>query len=106
MCLPRDHDLLEQLMARSAVVSEALQAKRTGSSRRVTWADEQAGEGDGGCSPRAVAGISPALIDGSELAAKLAAVSPEAREQYLNWQSQEGGWCSSLTQLPAGALPS
>ena len=45
MFLPRDQDLLQQLMARSTVVSEALQAKRD--SRRVAaWADEQPREVD------------------------------------------------------------
>jgi hypothetical protein len=91
VCLPRDKDLLEQLLARSAVIAEALQAKQTSSGKRVSWADDQAGEDASEESGGAAAGISPALIDGSELAAKLAAVSPEDRERYLQWQSQEGG---------------
>ena len=69
MCLPRDQDLVQQLMARSAVVSEALQAKRDSRSRRVAWSDEQPSEVEG---EEAIAGVSPALIDGSELAAKVA----------------------------------
>jgi hypothetical protein len=69
MCLSIDQDLLQQLMARSAVVSEALQAQRDSRSRRVAWSDEQPSEVEG---EEAIAWVSPALIDGSELAAKVA----------------------------------
>ena len=35
--------------------------------------------------------MSPALIDGSELAAKAAVLPAEQRDRYLQWQGQEGG---------------